>query len=71
MSKIRTVIYTGALSLLSASAIAHEGHDHSHWMSDSLHVLFYGSLLSLLAAGCLVVLKHVTAKKISNKNKEI
>ena len=71
MPKLRTYIYIGALSLLSTAASAHDGHDHTHWMSDSLHLLFYGSLVSVLAAGSLVVIKHFKNKKVRNKNEEI
>ncbi|MBL4631286.1 MAG: hypothetical protein JKY14_09075 [Paraglaciecola sp.] len=71
MPKLRTSIYLGALSLLSTAASAHDGHDHSHWMSDSLHILFYGSLASVVAAVSLVVIKHLKNKNISNKSEEI
>jgi hypothetical protein len=40
-------------------------------MSDSLHILFYGSLVSVLAAGSLFVVKHFNNKKVSDKSEEI
>ena len=34
-------IQTVFLLLFSQSVFAHTGHDHSHWSSDLLHILFY------------------------------
>lgn len=71
MSTLRTSFYLAAAGLLSTAANAHEGHDHTHWASDSLHLLFYGSLISVLAATALVVVKYMKNKKLSNKSEEI
>lgn len=42
------LLSAAALALLSGVASAHSGHDHSHWMSSSIHVL------TLIAAGTIV-----------------
>lgn len=53
-----------AISALSSVAIAHPGHDHSHWLSDPIHAL------SILAIGAVVVTAaFVSKKKLSKKSK--
>ena len=32
------------LLFFSQSLYAHTGHDHSHWSSDLLHILFYAAI---------------------------
>ena len=38
---------TLALLMFTVPAIAHDGHDHSHWASGLLHLMFYGSVLAV------------------------
>ncbi|MEP0357673.1 hypothetical protein [Paraglaciecola sp.] len=70
MSNFTTNVYLGALSLLSSAAFAHEGHDHNHWSSDALHILFYGSLVTLLAVVSFLGIKQLR-KKESSKSEEL
>jgi len=35
--------------VLSQPALAHAGHDHSHWSSNFLHILFYASIAAVIA----------------------
>ncbi len=46
---IKNVIYTFLLLAFSTSVFAHPGHDHSHWMSGSIHFLLAGACLSVAA----------------------
>ncbi|WP_133468528.1 hypothetical protein [Paraglaciecola marina] len=70
MRKIQTFLYAGALSLLSSAAFAHEGHDHSHWSSDALHILFYSSLVAAVAAMTFLGIKQFKNKD-NSKSEEI
>ena len=54
------------LSVLALPAMAHEGHDHSHWTSGLLHVLFYGSIIA--AALGLSFALYKNSDKHSQKN---
>ncbi|MEP1449286.1 MAG: hypothetical protein ABJK37_24495 [Paraglaciecola sp.] len=45
--------------LISGSVFAHEGHDHNHWSSDSLHLLFYTSFLLMVTFGMAALIKFV------------
>ncbi|MEP1384516.1 MAG: hypothetical protein ABJK64_12100 [Paraglaciecola sp.] len=70
MRKTPTFLYTGILSLLSSAAFAHQGHDHSHWSSSALHMLFYGSLVAVVASVTFFVVKQFRNKD-SRKREEI
>lgn len=54
------------VSVLSASALAHQGHDHSHWTSSILHVLFYASI-AITAAGVSYACYKLASKILTNK----
>ena len=69
MYKLKNVFGLSLLSLVSATVSAHEGHDHAHWMSDSLHLMFYGALFSALAAGGFLLLKTIQNKRSNNEDK--
>ena len=55
---IKTVIAV-AISLFSPVLWAHAGHDHNHWTSTFLHVLFYASLFAAACACGFAVYKAV------------
>jgi hypothetical protein len=53
-------------NLLTASAIAfayspialsHPGHDHSHWASDSLHIIFAASIAGVITVAAFALKK--------------
>ncbi len=50
--------------LLSMPALAHPGHDHSHWMSEFLHVMFY-----LSSAGTAGVIAYTVLKRFFRQAK--
>jgi hypothetical protein len=45
--------------VFTGTALAHDGHDHNHWSSDSLHMLFYASLVSVVSFGAVVLVKTI------------
>ena len=53
-------------ALVSSSAFAHPGHDHSHWLSDPIHVLTVVAILGVAAVGVFFTVKN----KISQSNKK-
>ncbi|MFT2090357.1 hypothetical protein [Paraglaciecola sp. 2405UD69-4] len=71
MRTIKSIITAVALSSISATVLAHEGHDHSHWSSDALHILFYSSLAAVAAAISFLVVKQLKSTKANSKNKEL
>ncbi len=50
------------MALFSTTAFAHSGHDHSHWLSDSIHLITIGAVLSV-AAGAVYYVKRKKASK--------
>lgn len=61
MKQIKFLILTLLITLTSV-ANAHPGHDHSHWMSDFLHAMFYASLAIAIGSGGYVLLKSLARK---------
>lgn len=53
----------GILMLIPVSALAHGGHDHSHWSSSAIH-----SLLAMALVGTALVIGAVIVKKVANKS---
>ncbi len=47
-----------SLVALSASAFAHPGHDHSHWLSPSVHAVLAISITGLVALSVAMYRKH-------------
>lgn len=45
---------------------AHSGHDHSHWLSDSIHFLTFVAIASLIAVAYEKV-KNRPANKVEKK----
>lgn len=62
MKMLPKISYFLVSLLISGSAFAHEGHDHGHWSSDALHILFYASLFSVVALGSVLLVKSITNK---------
>lgn len=61
---IKTKLFAASsLALLSTVASAHSGHDHSHWMSSSIHVL------TIIAIG--TIIGTVISLKISKNIKQV
>ena len=48
--KTKTLFILAAL-LFSTIAFAHPGHDHSHWMSKTIHIVLLVSLLGAAVYG--------------------
>ncbi len=55
--------------LISATALAHPGHDHADWFSDGIHLLHYGTVALIVVAIVLIgILKTKrTSKKTTQK----
>lgn len=52
MNSIKKLMPTSAaLMALSTTALAHPGHDHSHWSSSAHHALFLAALVLVAGAG--------------------
>lgn len=51
----------------SLSVIAHEGHDHSHWSSDFIHMALFLSIIAVVAVAIHFFKKH-KAKKMKYDN---
>ncbi|EAQ67454.1 hypothetical protein MED121_16044 [Marinomonas sp. MED121] len=52
--------------LVSSTAFAHPGHDHSHWLSDPIHALTLVAILGVAVVGVFFSVKN----KFSSSNKE-
>lgn len=62
---------TSLMLLLSAPlAFAHAGHDHSHWTSGSIHALWIGGSLAVVAIAAITLKKRATLKKATIKSEE-
>lgn len=67
LKRIFTSLLMTICALVSPLALAHEGHDHSHWTSPILHALF---LLSLAAVGlaCIFALYKAISRSSSRES---
>ena len=54
------------LMLIPVSALAHGGHDHSHWTSSAVHMI-----LALAIVGVTAVVGTLLVKKIMSKSVEV
>mgnify|MGYP000715764134 CR=1 FL=1 len=45
------------LTTLSSLATAHGGHDHSHWLSDPIHILSVIAVIAIAASATYLVKK--------------
>ncbi len=59
MLRILTAAFTG---FTSTAALAHAGHDHSHWLSNPIHALSIFAVVSIVAVSA-VALKRKVAKQ--------
>lgn len=53
-------------ALFSSNLFAHEGHDHAHWTSNFVHILFYASIVAVAAAVSYALFKRYSNKKLSS-----
>lgn len=60
-----THLFIAVLGMFVTAAHAHPGHDHDHWLSNSIHVIFY-----LALAGVAAVLATLAVKYVKNKKQE-
>lgn len=62
---MKNLTYTliAALSLLASTAQAHPGHDHSHWLSNGIHSIFYLALAGVIGAVAILAIKRIKSKK--------
>lgn len=51
-----------AFFIPSLSVTAHEGHDHSHWSSDFIHMALFLSIIALVAVAIYLFKKHKAKK---------
>lgn len=63
MKRIQLILLTMMMNFVCV-AHAHPGHDHSHWMSDFLHAMFYASLAIAIGTGGYVIFKCLTRKTL-------
>ncbi|CAH0990732.1 hypothetical protein SIN8267_00827 [Sinobacterium norvegicum] len=59
----KLIAATAALFSLPQLALAHPGHDHSHWLSNPIH------WLTVAAIGSVVVVAIILKKKADKSNK--
>lgn len=62
MKKLNKISTALVLSLVSAATFAHEGHDHNHWTSDTIHTVFYVSLFVVAAIASIALVKRLSTK---------
>ncbi len=60
---VKYVMQSLLLTMASLPAFAHQGHDHGHWTSSMMHVLFYGSILAAVAALTFAATKYTKSRK--------
>jgi len=65
MKSIYVAILACVSLAMSQLALAHPGHDHSHWMSEFIHVATVLSIGAVIVAG--VVYKQSLRRKSSKK----
>ncbi|MBM6550725.1 hypothetical protein [Marinomonas ostreistagni] len=59
-----TRVFTSAVALTATSAaLAHPGHDHSHWSSPAVHALFFIGIAVVLGAAAWQIRKQIKAKR--------
>lgn len=61
MLRTLTATLTG---LTSTTALAHAGHDHSHWLSSPIHLLSILAIVSVVAIAAVVYKRKVAKIKI-------
>jgi|TARA_B110000967_G_scaffold36155_1_gene35362 hypothetical protein len=66
--KIRSLslLAVSSATIFSQSALAHSGHDHSHWSSSALHSATFFGIIILVGVAAYSVNKHLARKKISS-----
>lgn len=55
--------------LYSSLTFAHPGHDHSHWMSDSIHLLSIGAIITIIATAAYSLKKHYAKQSTKSEEK--
>lgn len=65
---LRTFIATLA-GFTSTAAMAHAGHDHSHWLSEPIHALSVLSIVSIVTITAVVYRRNCKRKLAKNKIK--
>lgn len=68
----KMVLKTASVALLLATpyAFAHSGHDHSHWTSGTIHALWIGSSLAIVAFAVVMFKKRTALKSAKNQSEE-
>ena len=64
---VKYILQSLLLLVASLPAFAHQGHDHSHWTSGMMHVLFYGSVLAAAAALAYAATKYTKTRNQGEK----
>lgn len=68
-AKMRLNLCLISSALLTSSVVsAHPGHDHSHWTSEPMHMLFYGAVA--LAGTAATVWAIKAKRKETTKERE-
>ncbi|ETX11261.1 hypothetical protein MUS1_10670 [Marinomonas ushuaiensis DSM 15871] len=69
MKSIFTASLLSFFFVMSQVVQAHPGHDHSHWMSNTIHMLSIFSVAALIVGG--FVYKQLVRRRYSVKKKDI
>jgi len=69
MKSIFTTLLLSLSFVMSQVAHAHPGHDHSHWMSDPIHMLTIFTVAAVIISGLLY--KQFFRRRNSNEKKDI
>ncbi len=70
MKKMVCKIVGLALLLALPYTFAHSGHDHSHWSSGIIHVLWIGALFTIVALAVVILKKRIVLKYENNQSEE-
>lgn len=69
MKSICTTLLLSLSFIMSQIAQAHPGHDHSHWMSNPIHMLTIFAVAAVIVGG--LVYKQFVRRRNSTEKKDI
>lgn len=69
-SVVSTFLASVCVALISSTALAHPGHDHTHWSSELIHMLTWLAIGSVIVGGLLYkqVLRRKGSKQEDNNH---
>lgn len=60
---IRSLAAASAATVISNTALAHPGHDHSALSAGLIHALFYGAIAAVGAMAVYLAVRHIRSRK--------